>query len=231
MEPLAQPLNARCVEVWELMTFILLYVRLLANRWAVLDEGDCVSDQLLARRSVHPHGIADDFFLWMLYQAHVELYLPCSGRGQAANEYRPSQSVRLTDDVAFFLTEAGEIFAGEFLGHVFDPEDQQPCDVAWAWIQLGAWMPRYDWDNRVFTWGRQVIKQFRQPAERQEVVLLTAEELGWPLWFDDPLPRVRGRNPKKRLHDTIQDLNRRQQRAIVQFKGDGTGTRVGWELF
>jgi len=33
-----------------------------------------------------------------------------------------------------------------------------------------------------------------------------------------------------RLHDTIKNLNRHQYPHLVHFKGDGTGTMVGWEL-
>jgi hypothetical protein len=34
-----------------------------------------------------------------------------------------------------------------------------------------------------------------------------------------------------RLHDAIKDLNRRQRRSLVRFKGDGTDSRVGWEHY
>ena len=72
-------------------------------------------------------------------------------------------------------------------------------------------------------------KTFRQPSGNQEIVLSTAEELLWPSWFDDPLPRRAGLSSKVRLHVTIKALNRYQKPHLVQFKGDGTGTRVGWE--
>jgi hypothetical protein len=75
-----------------------------------------------------------------------------------------------------------------------------------------------------------VLKRFRQPSANQELILQSAEELGWARWFDDPLPRGQANNPKMRLHDTIKDLNRRQSPPLVHFKGDGSGTRVGWEL-
>jgi hypothetical protein len=61
------------------------------------------------------------------------------------------------------------------------------------------------------------------------IVLCSAEELGWPLWFDDPLPRQGGGRAKVRCHDTIKDLNRRQTPHLIHFKGDGTGMRIGWE--
>ncbi len=90
-------------------------------------------------------------------------------------------------------------------------------------------VPDWDAQRRELRWQGQVVKRFRQPAPSQEMILRAAEELGWPEWFDDPLPRVPGLNPKARLHDTIRNLNRHQQRRLLHFKGDGTGTRVGWE--
>jgi len=59
--------------------------------------------------------------------------------------------------------------------------------------------------------------------------LCAAEEEQWPNWFDDPLWWQAGTSGKVRLHATIQDLNRRQVRYLIHFKGDGTGTRVGWK--
>jgi hypothetical protein len=94
---------------------------------------------------------------------------------------------------------------------------------------LGRLVPRYERADRLFCWGQQVLKHFLQPAANQETVLLAAEEQQWPGWFDDPLPPAPRKNPKKRLHDTLQDLNRRQRAQLIHFKGDGTGRRVGWE--
>jgi hypothetical protein len=78
--------------------------------------------------------------------------------------------------------------------------------------------------------GGHLLKCFRQPAGNQETVLATAEELQWLAWFDDPLPRTAGINPKQRVHDTINALNRNQTPYLVHFKGDGSGARFGWEM-
>jgi hypothetical protein len=90
--------------------------------------------------------------------------------------------------------------------------------------------PRFDTARRIFTWGKHTLKHFRQPSLGQELVLTAAEEQGWPDWMDDPLPPRLGANPKLRLRDTIKNLNRWQSLSLVQFRGNGTGTRVGWAL-
>jgi hypothetical protein len=78
-------------------------------------------------------------------------------------------------------------------------------EMSWL-ILFGQLTPRYDTENRVFSWGVHVLKRFRQPANNQIAILETAEELGWPELFDDPLPHVTGTNPISRLGQvTAQD--------------------------
>src|SRR5262249_12965343 len=130
----------------------------------------------------------------------------------------------------FALNDGGARFADEFLAKVLSPVDAAESRQARGWLRLGDLVPRYDRSDRLFTWGPHVLKPFRQPSFHHERVLCTAEELSWPSCFADPLPRGKLRSPKVRLHDTIKDLNRRQGPHLVHFKGDGTGTRIGWEL-
>jgi hypothetical protein len=128
------------------------------------------------------------------------------------------------------LTELGKEFFFDCLVRALHASNEQEQAEAWDVLQTGLVLPRYHTADRLFTWGRHVIKHFRQPSVNQEMILRSAEELDWPDWFDDPLPRLAGINPKRRLHDTIKDLNRRQQTVLIHFKGDGTGIHIGWEL-
>jgi hypothetical protein len=127
------------------------------------------------------------------------------------------------------LTELGEEFANDFLADALVPDVNDSFAAAWGRLLLGTLTPSYDRESRVFAWGRQVLKCFRQPAVNQELILSAAEEQGWPPWFDDPLPRRSRTNPKVVVHNTINDLNRRQWSYLIHFKGDGTGTQIGWE--
>ena len=61
------------------------------------------------------------------------------------------------------------------------------------------------------------------------LVLSVFEEEGWPRHIDDPLPHVENLEPKRRLHDTIQCLNRKHRVSLLRFLGDGTGLGVCWE--
>lgn len=85
------------------------------------------------------------------------------------------------------------------------------------------------WDRRRLWWGAVVVKEFRQPAPNQKLVLDTFQEVGWPAEIDDPLPGQAGRESKLRLHETIQSLNRNRRVRLLRFGGTGTGEGVRWE--
>ena len=78
--------------------------------------------------------------------------------------------------------------------------------------------------------GEVVVKRFRWPAENQEQVLDAFQEEGWPSRIDDPLRRDAKVCPKRRLHDTLKCLNRKQINEVIKFRGDGTGLGVLLEI-
>lgn len=90
-------------------------------------------------------------------------------------------------------------------------------------------LPRWEDDKRELWYGGQLIKQFRGPACNQVTILACFAELSWPTRIDDPLSPKDEIDPKKRLHDTIQSLNRKHvNKQLIRFNGDGTGTGVLW---
>lgn len=90
--------------------------------------------------------------------------------------------------------------------------------------------PYWDRDRQELRVGDCVVKQFKVPAPNQEVVLAVFHEEGWPVRIDDPLPPRADLEPKRRLHDTINSLNRNQKTPLIRFLGDGTGQGVRWEF-
>jgi hypothetical protein len=160
----------------------------------------------------------------MLFQGHVDHL----DRGAAGWAPRPSAVADRRS--AFAMTPRGEAFGEVLLCTLLLPLDDDEFDRALGLLRVGELTPRYDAEERLLSWGRHALKNYRQPSGNQEAILLAAEELAWARWFDDPLPRARAGNPKARLHDAIKNLNRHQTLPLVRFKGDGTGTRVGWEL-
>jgi hypothetical protein len=208
------------------LTFVFLD-QLLAS-WDSAERGLPASQVGVSWAELRDQGIPDSSVLYLLYQGHAEHLKPGGTSQDCPGCLVPAESLLLTEQSRIALTEVGRSFAERFLADVLFPE-YGSFDATWDQILLGRFTPSYDGDNRLFVWGRHLLKRFRQPSGNQETILRAAEEMNWPSWFDDPLPKVPQMNPKVRLHDTIKWLNQRQSQYLIHFKGDGTGTRLGWE--
>jgi hypothetical protein len=90
--------------------------------------------------------------------------------------------------------------------------------------------PTWDSDRQQLRIGRTVVKEFKVPAANQEAVLAAFQEENWAPRIDDPLPPAPNQDPKRRLHDTINSLNRNQKQSLIRFLGDGKGEGVRWEF-
>jgi hypothetical protein len=211
------------------LTLLFSCLELIAASWEARRRGESPRERPVTGARLREVGLERDGLIGLLYQAHVEHRL---SRSRSAGGRRVAwgvESTRIRDSSRLALTDAGEQFADEFLARVLVPADAANLAGVRGLLPSGRLVPSYDAEGRVFRWGEHILKHFRQPSPNQEILLRAAQELGWPAWFDDPLPRGHG-NAKKRLHDTIKDLNRRQLPYLVHFMGDGTGMRVGWEL-
>ena len=89
--------------------------------------------------------------------------------------------------------------------------------------------PIWDRDRRKLSFGPHLVKHFKVPAPNQELILQSFEEESWPMRLDDPLPYHAAIDPKRRLHDTINSLNRNQRVPLLRFLGDGNGQAILWE--
>lgn len=90
--------------------------------------------------------------------------------------------------------------------------------------------PVWDRERRELRLGEIVVKRFKWPAENQEMVLNAFEDSGWPPRIDNPLVDHPSICPKRRLHDTLKCLNRKQVNELIKFRGDGTGLGVLLEI-
>jgi hypothetical protein len=229
VETLASPAAPRFASLEERVRFLLAYLTLYSAACkAELDEVD-PRERLIPLKALPEEWIGTPTLLWMLYQGHVEHFRAGGSSTPGEGTLQPVESVLLLESSCFALTDEGDAFTGRFLCSLLE-EQEENREGAWELFVVGKLLPRYDQTLRRFTWGRHLLKCFRQPAGNQETVLCTAEELAWLAWFDDPLPRTAGINPKQRLHDTINALNRNQKPYLVHFKGDGSGARFGWEM-
>jgi hypothetical protein len=93
-------------------------------------------------------------------------------------------------------------------------------------------LPCWDAEARWLRLGGRLLKVFRQPARNQTALLDVFQEEGWPAHIDDPLTLAGGEDEgdaKRRLHETIKNLNRGLPPGTIRFRGDGTGQGVTWE--
>jgi hypothetical protein len=90
--------------------------------------------------------------------------------------------------------------------------------------------PTWDRDLQQLRLGNVIVKQFKVPAANQEAILAAFQEEDWPVRIDDPLSPKSDQDPKRRLHDTINSLNRNRRRPLLRFVGDGSGQGVRWEF-
>jgi hypothetical protein len=104
-----------------------------------------------------------------------------------------------------------------------------------AQSQMGRQLPLPSWDSRSRRlWlGNQLLKEFRQPAPHQTRLLDVFEEQGWlHAHIEDPLSADEQENEgdaKRRLHETLKNLNRTIPPRTIRFRGDGTGQGIRWE--
>ena len=90
--------------------------------------------------------------------------------------------------------------------------------------------PIWDSDRQQLRVGRVIVKEFKVPAANQEAILAAFQEESWTPRIDDPLPPQLNQDSKRRLHDTINSLNRNQKHALLRFLGDGKGEGIRWEF-
>lgn len=169
-------------------------------------------------------------------------WLICKGLAAQATEVVPSDSDRRTfqrsgdlifnERTCFTLTEKGLPIAANQAtrrAQVAASPPALPAQPSTAEPE-DEMVPTWDDDRQELRLGNVVIKRFKVPAANQQRILAAFEEEQWPVRIDDPLPPTPDQLPKRRLHDTINSLNRNQLRPLIRFLGDGRGEGVRWRL-
>lgn len=145
-------------------------------------------------------------------------------RPDGARAFGAVGGLALTDRCCFVLTGPGVEAARRAVG-LAPPAPPGPAAAGPGPAPPPCWEP----DRRTLRYRDRVVKHYKLPAPNQELVLVSFQEEGWPVRIDDPLPTLRGVEPKRRLHDTVVALNRNQRAALLRFYGDGSGQAVCWE--
>ncbi|MBV9121785.1 MAG: hypothetical protein JO112_00315 [Planctomycetes bacterium] len=168
-------------------------------------------------------------------------WLVCKGYAEHAAEvnlgparqraFRRTGRLRFCRSTCVVLTEAGVAFAYAACasrgkrGRSRSPRFHKGADRI-----VRCKMPHWDSARRELRLGKMVIKEFKQPAPSQEMILNAFQEEGWPSHIDDPLPPPPDQDAKRHLHNTITNLNRHQKIPLLRFLGNGNGSGVRWEF-
>jgi len=180
-------------------------------------------------------GCTNSEFRWFVCKGFVDHAKETTLAGEDARTFqrlqRPS-GLTFSRRTCFVLTEAGGRFACSVLT---EPSADTPCGLVTCTKSAVAepsesTKPTWDRERQELRFGDVVVKQFKVPAANQERILAAFEEEGWPIRIDDPLPPNSEQDSKRRLHDTINSLNRNQKQNLIRFVGDGSGQGVRWEL-
>lgn len=175
-------------------------------------------------------GMSNSDFRWLICKGFAEQARELSVLGEEARAFRRNNSLTFHRKTCFMLTDSGVMFVRNALSQPVSTED-----IVRARLGLesngvnGVLLPHWDRDRQELRFGHLIVKQYKVPAANQEMILSAFEEEGWPPRIDDPLPQQPHLDPKRRLHDTINSLNRNQKHALIRFLGDGSGEGVRWE--
>jgi hypothetical protein len=180
-------------------------------------------------------GLAHSDLRWLLCKGLLEQAGEIISGDSQTRRFHAKGSLSFSRSSCFVLTEAGQSFVRQSLGGIIAPCDESialPMTTNQFHADADSLRikPFWDRDRQELRVGAQIVKQFKVPAPNQEIVLAAFHEENWPVRIDDPLPPRPDLEPKRRLHDTINSLNRNQKSELMRFLGDGSGQGVRWEF-
>ncbi len=178
-------------------------------------------------------GLNQSDLRWLVKKGFIEHGRDVTGPSDESRVFRRERGLVFTKRTCFVLTPRGASYFRELRSqqderrrvvtlHATSPASEVPGAPHVA-------LPHWDRDRQELRIGNTVVKQFKVPAPNQEMIIAAFDEEGWPPRIDDPLPPHPQQDPKRRLHDTINSLNRNQRVELIRFLGDGSGQGVRWE--
>jgi len=176
-------------------------------------------------------GLTNNDLRWLICKGLLEHKQEVTAVGDSRRGFQPDRPLCFSENTCIVLSEEGLAFArSELVSLATRDEAAGLSSTASRNGRSSELVPKWDRERQELRVGKIVVKQFKVPAINQERILAAFEEEGWPVQIDDPLPPHPEQDPKRRLHDTINSLNRNQKEALIQFSGNGNGQGVRWVL-
>jgi hypothetical protein len=170
---------------------------------------------------LHADGLTHSRLRWLRWKGYVTHRVENTSDNGQLRTFRPEANLGLQPGSCFLLTEAGLAFAS--------------AEPPYQWEHPGpngaAAKPVWHPGLRELRLGEVLVKSFKQPAPNQELVLRAFGEEGWPPRIDDPLSPEQEQDSKRRLNNTIRNLNRSHATRLIHFEGGGDGQSVRWRLW
>ena len=185
--------------------------------------------------SLQAAGLTNSDLRWLVCKGYIEHAREITLSNEERRSFRPNRSPTFHKRTNFVLLACGIPFAMTAYRQVAAKAATANTIADLSHNGNGsavhsAPVPTWDRDRQELRWAGQLIKQFKVPAANQETILAAFEEEQWPPRVDDPLPPHPAQDSKRRLHDTINSLNRNQKNSLIRFLGDGSGQGIRWEL-
>jgi hypothetical protein len=180
-------------------------------------------------------GVSRSDLRWLVCQDYAEHAAEVTLPGEDGRAFHRTGNLTFTSQSCFVLTEAGAAYVRAAGDQTVNSQGAKNCGAAQSPNENGqgavsSAVPRWDSQRQELCLGEVVVKQFKLPAPNQEIILAAFEEEHWPPRIDDPLPPQPDQDPKRRLHDTVNSLNRNQKHRLIHFMGDGSGQGIRWKL-
>ena len=177
-------------------------------------------------------GISVTTLRSLVSQGYLEHALETTRPHSRERSFRVTTNLAFSESSCFILTHSGSLLARS-TSHRHNVPTSVAARTKPHFYTEPASHPRFircDDGHRELQLDGRLVKSFKASAACQELILESFEELGWPQYTDDPLPVVAKLDPKKRLHDAISRLNRRQVNKVLRFHGNGNGKGIFWEV-
>jgi hypothetical protein len=204
-------------------------MELLLEAHAAAREGEMdVWQYALGINDLRRAGALDHELRMLIGAGWIEHAVETTGPQERTRRFRPAKGLALHDRSCAVVTPLGVLEAAAARiadGRMFAMRAPRAGKCIASRLR-----PVWDKARRQLRVGRHVAKWFRQPASGQEAILDAFQRRGWPDCIEDPLPYDPVTNVKRRLNQTLKNLNRGQAMPAVHFQGDGTGTGICWSL-
>ena len=179
-------------------------------------------------------GIKQIELRWLVKKGFVEHGKEITPIHQNKREFRATGELVFHSRTCFVLTDAGVEFARSSSRQL--PVRNRSMSLSYrsnveaeGCVQ-SICVPHWDAVTRTLSYGGKIVKRYRWQAVNQELVLKVFQEEKWRTAIDDPLPPKDDQDSKARLQDTIKALNRNHECTAIRFRGDGSASRIIWEL-